>query len=87
MSCAEFESPHTNERIAEHLQLIHSQYGLISSKIIATISDNAFNFVKALREFGDEIDEFYDDISDDLSDDENENDSIKFPEINGFTLA
>lgn len=58
LSCAEFESSHTNEPIAEHLQLVHSQFSISSSKIIATVTDNAANFVKAIREFGNQCDEF-----------------------------
>lgn len=80
LSCAEFESPHNNERIAEHLQLIHSQYGLMREKIVATVTDNASNFVKALREFGDGSNEFDDDSS-------SGDDDIIFPEINGLAMA
>lgn len=51
LSCAYFEMPHTNDRIAEHLQILNHEYG-IAEKIVATVSDNASNFVKAFNEFG-----------------------------------
>lgn len=88
LSCAEFESPHNNERIAEHLQLIHSQYGLMREKIIATVTDNASNFVKALREFGGESNEF-DDESNDGDDGilfKTDDDDISFLEIDGLAM-
>lgn len=51
ISCQRFPFPHTNERIAEHLQVLCDSYG-ITEKIVATTTDNASNFVKAFREFG-----------------------------------
>lgn len=51
ISCERFLFPHTNERIAEQMQLICSKFG-ISEKIIGVVTDNASNFAKALREFG-----------------------------------
>lgn len=53
LSCAPFASPHTNERIAERLQIVNHEYG-ISGKVDVVVSDNASNFVKALNEFGTE---------------------------------
>lgn len=51
LSCAHFASPHTNERIAERLQIVSHDFD-ISEKVDVIISDNASNFVKALNEFG-----------------------------------
>lgn len=51
LSCDRFTFPHTNDRIAEHLQIMCHSYE-IDEKIIATTTDNASNFVKAFREFG-----------------------------------
>lgn len=51
LSCERFLSPHTNERIAEQLQLVCSTFG-VNGKVIATTTDNASNFLKAFRVFG-----------------------------------
>lgn len=51
MSCEHFFSPHDNERIAEHLQVIHSIFGL-DNKIVATVTDSAASIGKAFRDFG-----------------------------------
>lgn len=51
LSCGHFASPHTNERIAERLQIINHEFG-ISEKVNVIVSDNASNFVKALTDFG-----------------------------------
>lgn len=51
LSCGHFPSPHTNERIAERLQIVNHDFG-ISDTVDVHISDNASNFVKALDEFG-----------------------------------
>lgn len=44
-------SPHSNERVAEKIQILNHEYG-ISNKIVATVTDNAKYFSKAFREFG-----------------------------------
>lgn len=51
ISCNRFTFPHTNERIAENLQIVCDSYE-VREKIIATTTDNASNFLKAFREFG-----------------------------------
>lgn len=83
LSCAEFESPHTNERITERLQLVHSQYGLTTSKIVAGVTDNAANFVKAMNEFGNGIDVLG--INESEFEDASDND-FEFPEIQELAL-
>lgn len=57
LSCSHFLHPHSNERIAEQLQLVTDSYGL-TGKVIATVTDNASNFAKALREFGTNHEEY-----------------------------
>lgn len=46
-----FAGVHSNERIAELLHEIHTTF-VIGSKIVATVSDNGSNFVKAFKRFG-----------------------------------
>lgn len=58
LSCSRFSFPHTNDRIAEHLQIVCDSYG-IGEKVIATTTDNASNFAKAFREFGVPIDSHF----------------------------
>lgn len=50
-ACRRFESPHTADRIASLLFSIYGEFG-IADKIIATVTDNASNFVKAFKDFG-----------------------------------
>lgn len=68
ISCERFKFPHTNDRIAEYLQILCDSFG-ITEKVIATTTDNASNFLKAFREFGVSFDwefaqekELYDEI-------------------------
>lgn len=51
ISCERFMFPHTNDRIAEPLQILCDSFG-ITEKVIATTTDNASNFLKSFREFG-----------------------------------
>lgn len=51
LACRHFPSPHTYSRIAELLEEIHTEYGLTTEMIVATVTDNASNFVKAFEEF------------------------------------
>lgn len=52
LACKRFKGTHSYDKIGEILSSIHAAYGLDSRKIIATITDNAKNFVKAFEEFG-----------------------------------
>lgn len=51
LACTRFPHPHNNERITEQLQLIYATYQIRSSKVVATVTDNASNFVKAFRSY------------------------------------
>ena len=51
LACRRFRGSHTYNRIAEVLDEIHNDFALTHEKIVATISDNGANFVKAFREF------------------------------------
>lgn len=73
LNCSHFHNPHTNENIAEEMQMLYSKYGLEPRKIVATVTDNASNFVKAFREFGaNAIDERVDESTDPPSINEND---------------
>lgn len=52
LACRRFKGTHSYDKITELLQEIHSEYGLNSSKIVATVTDNGSNFVKAFKRFG-----------------------------------
>lgn len=65
LACKRFAGTHSYDRIAPLLESIHLKYGLTKEKIVATVTDNGSNFVKAFKEFGiklnsmdDEDDEF-----------------------------
>lgn len=58
ISCKDFPAPHNYETITESFQLIYSKFGINSESVIATVTDNASNFVKAFQIFGRNNDEF-----------------------------
>lgn len=81
LSCAEFASPHTNERIAERLQIKNHDFG-IYDKVDVVVSDNASNFVKALNEFGTDWSCFELDHNESVDDNE-----IEFHDFTDCTLG
>lgn len=52
IACKRFPGSHTYDRIANILNEIHSKYEITSEKLIATVTDNGSNFVKAFKKFG-----------------------------------
>lgn len=52
IACRRFPGSHSFERIAELLNDVHLSFGLDSKKIVATVTDNGSNFIKAFKEFG-----------------------------------
>ncbi|XP_077270691.1 uncharacterized protein LOC143901934 [Temnothorax americanus] len=52
LACRRFPGTHSFDNIAEMLEGIHTTFGLTCDKIIATVTDNGSNFVKAFQEFG-----------------------------------
>jgi len=52
LACRPFPSPHTCDHVGELLDEIHSEFGLSNEKIVATVTDNGSNVVKAYEEFG-----------------------------------
>ncbi|XP_043279561.1 uncharacterized protein [Venturia canescens] len=74
IACRRFEGNHSYDRVAQFIRDIHMSYGINNSQIVATITDNGSNFVKAFREFGVEFGDsfFHDGIVDTLNDEESE---------------
>ncbi|XP_036328297.1 uncharacterized protein LOC118740744 [Rhagoletis pomonella] len=52
LACKRFFGSHTFDRIHDAIIEIHTTYGLTLNKIVATVTDNGSNFVKAFKEFG-----------------------------------
>lgn len=52
LACKRFAGVHSYDRIAELLENIHLSFGLKEDKIMATVTDNGSNFLKAFKEFG-----------------------------------
>lgn len=58
LSCEYFPSPHNFQTISERFQLLYSRFDINPSSIIATVTDNGSNFVKAFKVFGRTNEEF-----------------------------
>ncbi|TGZ54359.1 Uncharacterized protein DBV15_12464, partial [Temnothorax longispinosus] len=52
IACRRFSGTHSYDRVARLIEDIHTSFGINKNKIIATVTDNGSNFVKAFREFG-----------------------------------
>lgn len=50
IACTRIKGRHTYDVVAGAIEQIHSAYGL-SNKVVATVTDNGSNFVKAFRVF------------------------------------
>jgi hypothetical protein len=73
LACRRFAGAHTYDRIAEMLYEINNDFGLSHIKIVATVSDNGANFVKAFKEFNVHVLYGDDDDDDDGNDVNNSN--------------
>lgn len=52
LACRRFPNTYSHDRIADMLLSIQAEYGLEHDKVIATVTDNASNFVKAFEVYG-----------------------------------
>lgn len=99
LNCSRFYYPHTNERIAEQIQMLYAKYGLDARKIVATVTDNASNFVKAFREFGsnameiaecsdtEPVNEESEDNASNTDEDNSDPEAIYFRELSNLSLS
>lgn len=91
LACRRFKGHHTHDSIATELDNIHSSYG-ICHKITLTVTDNGYNFVKALKKYqpveedesGDDEDEvtfmnINDLLQNSVNDDDDDDDVITLP--------
>ena len=52
LGCYRFIGNHTFDKVGEMLDTIQRDFGISETKIVATVTDNGSNFVKAFREYG-----------------------------------
>lgn len=52
LACQRFKGTHSYDKIYELLQDIYKKYGLTSTNVVACVTDNGSNFVKAFKSFG-----------------------------------
>jgi len=52
LACRRFKGSHTYDKITDLINEINSEFNLSPTKILATITDNGSNFVKAFKMFG-----------------------------------
>ncbi|XP_057339703.1 uncharacterized protein LOC130677118 [Microplitis mediator] len=52
LACSRLQGTHSFDRIAQKIREIHDDYGISRSKIVATVTDNAKNLIKAFKEHG-----------------------------------
>ncbi|KAI5693143.1 hypothetical protein M8J75_009333 [Diaphorina citri] len=69
LACRRFANCHTGERIADLLQDIFGEFELNSNKVVATVTDNGSNFVKAFKQFGINKDVLGDEVNYEFPDD------------------
>lgn len=52
LACQRFKGTHSYDRITDLIQKINTAFGLSAKKLVASVTDNGSNFVKAFRTFG-----------------------------------
>lgn len=52
LACRRFRSTHSYDKIAQILYEINADFGITTNKVVATITDNGSNFIKAFKVYG-----------------------------------
>lgn len=52
LACQRFKGTHSYDRITDLIKQIYTEFGLTGAKLVASVTDNGSNFVKAFRTFG-----------------------------------
>lgn len=84
LACNRFPHPHTNDQIAEQVQMIYTDYDLKPEQVFASMMDNAANFQKAFNEHGYDHEEFVlysEENAHEKIDENNDNEQVFFPEV------
>lgn len=76
LACRLFKGSHTYDKISDLINEINSEFNLSPTKIVATITDNGSNFVKAFKMFGVKLQNI--DIVEDLHLVDNDNSEVRF---------
>lgn len=90
LACRRFKGTHSYDRISELVQEINSEFDLTINKIVATITDNGSNFVKAFKMFGVKltniktVDDCEEDVLDAILSD---SDDFEEEEIDNFSIV
>ncbi|KAL7307647.1 hypothetical protein TKK_0000331 [Trichogramma kaykai] len=72
LRCQRFAGKHTHDRIAEIIAAVQAQYKMRVGQVVATVTDNGSNFVKAYKVFGSShVPDFLEDDNQNDDDDEN----------------
>ncbi|CAD6220035.1 GSCOCG00011541001-RA-CDS, partial [Cotesia congregata] len=59
IACRRFPGIHSYDRVAKMIEEIHQSFEINQDKVVATITDNGSNFVKAFKCCGINVDEFF----------------------------
>ncbi|CAD6205972.1 GSCOCG00012682001-RA-CDS [Cotesia congregata] len=59
IACQRFPGSHTHDRVAKMIEEIHQSFGINRDKVVATVTDNGSNFIKAFRVCGIDFDDFF----------------------------
>lgn len=72
LACKTLRGKHTFDVIASELEQIHSSNGLLN-KVVATVTDNATNFIKAFQT--------YQTVTSESDEEEEEQEHVSFPDV------
>ncbi|XP_063534931.1 uncharacterized protein LOC134744914 [Cydia strobilella] len=76
LACRRFSGTHSFNRIALLLENIHTEFNLDCQKVLATVTDNGSNFVKAFKEYGLKENEIFEDEMENESDGDDDQSAV-----------